>query len=148
MQNSHPRRLTRSRDQMLAGVAGGLADYFTLDPTVVRILFVISAFVSFGTAILGYIILAIVLPPAGNGSEPPPGGGASSDDPAARAAGLSDSPGLDGGVIVGLVLVAVGFLVLFNGFDMLRWFGWRLFDFWWPAILITAGLALIFTRRD
>lgn len=148
MQNSQPRRLTRSRDQMLAGVAGGLADYFSLDPTIVRILFVISAFVSFGTAILGYIILAIVLPPAGSGSEPRSGGGASIDDPAARAAGLSDSRGMDGGVIVGLVLVAVGFLVLFNGFEMLRWFGWRLFDFWWPAILITAGLALIFMRRD
>ena len=147
MQNSQPRRLTRSRDQMLAGVAGGLADYFSLDPTIVRILFVISGFVSFGVAILAYIILAIVLPPAGSNDQPPSGGG-TIDDPAARAAGLSDSRGMDGGVIVGIVLVAAGFLVLFNGFEMLHWFGWRLFDFWWPAILITAGLAVIFMRRD
>ncbi len=147
MQNSQPRRLTRSRDQMLAGVAGGLADYFSLDPTIVRILFVISGFVSFGTAIFAYIILAIVLPSPGSG-EPPSGGSAPSSDPAARAAGLPESRGVDGGVVVGIILIAVGFLVLFNGFEMLRWFGWRLFDFWWPAILITAGLALIFMRRD
>src|SRR5688572_28521076 len=104
MQNSQPRRLTRSRDQMLAGVAGGLADYFSLDPTIVRILFVISRFGSFGVAIIAYIVLAIVLPPAGSGGEPPSGGGSATDDPAARAAGLSDPRGMDCGVIVGIVL--------------------------------------------
>ena len=146
MQNSQPRRLTRSRDQMLAGVAGGIADYFSLDPTIVRILFVISAFVSFGTAILAYIVLALVLPKEDRGE--PPAGTPRSDDPAARAAGLPDTRGIDGGVILGIVLVAVGFLVLLNGFEVLRWFGWRLFDFWWPGLLILAGLALIFMRRD
>ena len=40
-----PRRLLRSRsDRMIAGVAGGLASYFNVDPVIVRIAFAISIF--------------------------------------------------------------------------------------------------------
>lgn len=56
------KKLYRSRiDKMLGGVCGGLAEYFDIDPTLVRILFAIS--VTFGgTGILAYIILWIVVP--------------------------------------------------------------------------------------
>src|SRR5450759_597149 len=57
-----PRRLYRCRrDRQLAGVAAGMAEYFDLDPTVVRILWILSAFVG-GFTILLYIILAFVVP--------------------------------------------------------------------------------------
>ncbi len=56
------KRLYRVRTgRMIWGVAGGLAKYFNIDPTIIRILFVISLF--FGT--LGfwvYIIMAIIVP--------------------------------------------------------------------------------------
>jgi phage shock protein PspC (stress-responsive transcriptional regulator) len=61
------RRLTRSStDKMIAGVCGGLADYFELDPTLIRVLWVLAFFCA-GTGLLAYIILWIVLPlaPAG-----------------------------------------------------------------------------------
>ena len=56
------RRLYRCRhDRQLAGVAAGMAEYLDLDPTVVRILWILSAFVG-GFTIVLYIILAFVMP--------------------------------------------------------------------------------------
>ena len=57
------KQLMRSEDRMVAGVAGGLADYFDIDPTIVRILFVLLAL--FGGGFLGiliYIVLWIIMP--------------------------------------------------------------------------------------
>lgn len=56
------RKLYRSRqDRMLFGVCGGLGRYFSVDPTVVRLLFVLAA-VTFGNGLLAYLILAIFVP--------------------------------------------------------------------------------------
>jgi phage shock protein C len=55
------------KDKKIFGVCGGLGDYFDIDPTIVRVLFVASVLL-FGTGILLYIIMAIVMPdesPAG-----------------------------------------------------------------------------------
>jgi phage shock protein C len=52
-----------SRDRMLGGVAGGLAEYFEIDSTLIRILFVITLFIG-GTGIIAYILLWIVVPEA------------------------------------------------------------------------------------
>jgi phage shock protein C len=58
------RRLFRSnRDAMIGGVAGGLAEYFNIDPTLVRLLFVLIAFTTAGIPVLPlYLILWIVIP--------------------------------------------------------------------------------------
>ncbi len=60
------KKLTRSADdRMLAGVAGGLADYLDIDPVLVRLIFVIIAL--FGGGITGlaiYVVLWIVMPEA------------------------------------------------------------------------------------
>ena len=60
-----PRRLTRSsRHKMIAGVCGGLAEYFQLDPTLVRVAYVVISIISAGfPGILAYIILMFVMPP-------------------------------------------------------------------------------------
>jgi phage shock protein C len=56
------KRLFRSRkDKMISGVAGGIAEYFDVDPTLIRILFVVTLFLG-GSGILAYIILWIVIP--------------------------------------------------------------------------------------
>lgn len=55
------KRLTRSKDKMIAGVAGGLANYFEIDPTIVRILFVVIAFAG-GASLLAYLIMWIIVP--------------------------------------------------------------------------------------
>jgi len=72
MPNDVPRRLYRSRgDRMLAGVAGGLADYFGVDPTLVRLAFVLLALPGGAPGILPYIVLALVVPEAPLGAVGP-----------------------------------------------------------------------------
>jgi len=54
-------RLTRSvTDRRIAGVCGGLAHYFGIDPVLVRVAFVVAAFMGFGVPL--YLVLWIVLP--------------------------------------------------------------------------------------
>lgn len=68
-----PRRLYRSsRDKMLAGVAAGMADYFEVDPTIVRILWVLSFFAG-GVTLVLYVILALVIPVEPYGYNPATG---------------------------------------------------------------------------
>jgi phage shock protein C len=56
-------RLFRSRtESKLFGVCGGIGKYLSVDPTIVRILFLIAAFASAGLMILLYLIMAIVVP--------------------------------------------------------------------------------------
>ena len=55
-------RLVRSRsDRIIAGVCGGLARYFGVDSTVIRLIFVIGAFLK-GITVLIYIVLAFIMP--------------------------------------------------------------------------------------
>ena len=57
-----PKRLYRSRNKKICGVAGGLAEYFDLDPTIMRLLWILFAFVSCSTGVIAYLICALVIP--------------------------------------------------------------------------------------
>ncbi|MFM8424055.1 MAG: PspC domain-containing protein [Chloroflexota bacterium] len=55
--------LTRSKsNRMIAGVCAGLGDYLNIDPTIVRLLFVLGFFTFNGAMLLVYLIMAIVTP--------------------------------------------------------------------------------------
>lgn len=57
------KRLLRSKDSMIAGVCGGIARYFDLDPTLVRIGYILLSVLSAAfPGLLVYIILWIVIP--------------------------------------------------------------------------------------
>jgi phage shock protein C len=59
---AEPRKLYRSRDdRKVAGVCGGLAQYFNIDPTLIRVLFVVTALLG-GPGLLAYLLLWIVVP--------------------------------------------------------------------------------------
>ena len=59
---AQPKRLVRStNDRKLAGVCAGIADYFDIDPTIVRVLWLLATLVP-GPNILVYIILWIAVP--------------------------------------------------------------------------------------
>lgn len=65
MSTEASRRLFRDSDHaVLGGVLSGVAAFFKVSPALVRILFIIVAFASFGTALLVYIVLWIAVPPA------------------------------------------------------------------------------------
>ena len=72
MTTNAPRRLTRSSsDKMIGGVAGGLADYFTIDPLVVRIGFAVATLFS-GAGLLAYLALLIFVPSDSRIGDPAP----------------------------------------------------------------------------
>lgn len=60
-----PKRLTKSRDKVLAGVCGGVADYFGIDRSLVRVLVALVVFFSaIVTGIIVYLVAALILPDA------------------------------------------------------------------------------------
>ena len=58
-------KLTRSRNSMIGGVAGGIATYLKLDPTLIRIAFVLVSLFA-GGGVLLYLILWAVIPKEGD----------------------------------------------------------------------------------
>ena len=142
------RRLFRSRrERMLAGVSGGLAEYFHIDPVLVRLLFVVATIASGGGGLLAYIVLAIVVPEEPRGlsdettsdlprsaAEIPPMPPTWSDDKQAvrrrqRAAGY--------------ILLAVGVVFLLANFNIFDWGSiWRV----WPVLLVLGGAFLLLRR--
>ena len=57
------KKLYRSNtDKMLAGVCGGLGQYFGIDSTVVRLIFALLVFFGVGSGLILYIILALIMP--------------------------------------------------------------------------------------
>lgn len=63
MPKTAARRLAKSRvEKKVFGVCGGMGIYFGVDPTLVRVAFVLAALASFGFALVFYVLLAIVVP--------------------------------------------------------------------------------------
>lgn len=59
------RRFEKSgKNKILFGVAGGVAEYFKVDPVIVRVIFILAAFAS-GVGVLVYLLLALIMPKAG-----------------------------------------------------------------------------------
>ncbi len=56
------KRLYRSRDErMIAGVCGGLGQYLNIDPTIIRLLFVLSTFWG-GSGFIAYLVMMVLIP--------------------------------------------------------------------------------------
>lgn len=63
MQQKNIKKLTLSDNKVIFGVCGGLAEYFNIHPNIMRIIWIIFLFISFGTALIVYIILRFIIPP-------------------------------------------------------------------------------------
>ena len=66
-ENREPNRkkqMFRSNNKMLAGVCAGIAEYFDIDPSLVRLGYALLSIASFGMGLVVYIILMILLPQA------------------------------------------------------------------------------------
>lgn len=67
------KRLYRSRqDRLIAGVCGGIGDYLDIDPTVIRVLWLICTILSFGICIIAYIAAWVIIPREGYEKIEPP----------------------------------------------------------------------------
>ena len=61
--NMEPKRLYRSREnRVLCGVCGGIAEYFNVDPVLIRLGMVLFICASVGTGLLAYFIASVIMP--------------------------------------------------------------------------------------
>jgi len=127
----HSRRLTRSTDRRLGGVCGGLGDYFGIDPTLVRITFVVLAIVSlgFGAVLLYGVLWAIMPEPDPNAPPAPPA------ETTSRA------------MLLGIVLIVFGLALLFQRLQLFWWVSWGLGWLSWPLLLLLAGVLIVLSAR-
>lgn len=150
------KRLYRSRKaRMLGGVCGGIAEYFEIDPVIVRLVAVALFFVG-GSAILAYIIALIIIPyeplqaASGPGSAPSAPAANFAAEPAATAipAEAARSAGNDSiPLFIGILLIVLGGLFLLHNLPFFNPFyheiRYYVRHFFWPSILIVFGVFLI-----
>jgi phage shock protein C len=156
----NPRRLYRSRDRQLAGVAGGMGEYLDIDPTVIRIGWIIVTLFTGGLAIIAYIVLALVIPQSpyaawsgaygpAQGQAAPGGQGANPGYAPGYAPGFApayatqpvrrETRGLGAAGIVGIVLVVIGVIALAD----VTLPGIRAGMILGPAVILALGAALL-----
>ena len=156
------KRLCRSRtDRMIWGVCGGLAEYFNMDPTIVRIIFVLLIFAN-GLGILAYIIMAIVVPLAGSKVTEPKEAIKENVEEIKKTAtelgqeirstftGEETKPEEESKIhqrrrnFLGIILIVLGVFFLMGSFFLFPWFHW---GYLWPLILVAVGLIILFSAR-
>ncbi len=135
------RRLTRSRDAMVGGVAAGVANWIGTDPALVRIAWALLVPLTAGAALLAYIVAWIVVPEEPRHPAPAAVAGEPDADADASARAASPDEGYDSGrtalfVGGGLVLIGLWFLVR----EYLPDINWGLI---WPLLLVGAGVVIL-----
>lgn len=141
-------KLYRSNnDRVIAGVCGGLGEYFGIDPILIRLGFVLVT-VWGGGGLVVYIIMALLIPEKkGKGvALKIENVGEKVKDLVAE---VRESPKNDGGgkMVIGILLI------LWGGAELLKKLNWWQIDIgelvwrWWPAGVILAGISVIFGRK-
>ena len=135
---------------MIGGVAGGLAEYFDIDSTLVRIIFVVSLFVG-GSGVLAYIILWIVVPEEpwvfnmGTGDEKKEGTtnpGSAQSPPNSDYLRALDERRQKRSTIAGVILIVLGVIFLADNFVP------RIhFSDYFPLILVAIGIGLLINSK-
>jgi phage shock protein C len=133
------RSLYRCRhDRRIAGVAAGVAEFFDLDPTLVRLVWFLSIFFG-GFGLLLYIVMAIIVPNEPLSEEELHAGSSVDAGSPHRHTGRSGNGGL-GLTFVGLALILFGGLALANTF-VVEW-GYN-GSFLWPGFILAIGVLLV-----
>jgi phage shock protein C len=153
-------RLYRSSTQrMIAGVCGGLGEYFNIDPTLVRIVYILVT-VATGVllGIVLYVVLWLIVPNEASAGKTLRESMRENVDEMANSAReignevqatLRRTPGdekrrIEPAALAGLLLVLIGVLFLLGNLNLLGWLHWSRL---WPLIIIVIGLLLLLRRR-
>jgi len=133
------KKLYRSRtDSMIAGVCGGLAEYFNVDSTLVRLAAVALTLVG-GSGVLVYLILWFAVPQRPLEMSVV-GGDKGQDVSALDSSGTGEHELSNAALFAGVLLVVLGFLFLIGNFISLAWLSFRKL---WPLMLIAAGVVIV-----
>ena len=152
-----PTRLERStKNKVVAGVCGGIAEYLQVDPTLVRVFFVVGTIVTGGLGLLAYIALIVLMPLPGQPAPFVKQAGTSTSTVDAAIAGdtvATTTPVAPQPVdpeaaerrraTFGFVLIALGAIFLFSNAGVFRIVRW---DLVWPLVFIAIGALLLAQR--
>jgi phage shock protein PspC (stress-responsive transcriptional regulator) len=128
-----PRRLTRSSDdRVIAGVCGGLGEYFGVDAVLIRIAALVLVFAG-GAGLLLYAIGWLAMPEEPETGVPGP----------LQAPGAGTSERTGGALALGFLFIALGAFFLVDEIfsDFLDW------KYLWPVVLIAVGAAVLVRAR-
>ena len=145
--NNPIKKLYRSRtEKMLAGVCGGLAKYFNVDPLLMRGLFVLLGLIN-GSGVLLYIILWVIVPRelgdeskgdfAGEVKQAAENFAGKFKERAPRGFGSKRD-------IFALMIIFIGPAILLNQIFPFHWFRWDLF---WPLVIIFIGAWILLKEK-
>ena len=129
----------------IAGVCAGLADYFELDVTLVRIIFIILAIVTGGGMVIAYIIMAIVMPTDKEATEGHTSNlGEHTKDLRAELSDPTRSGRARNYLGIGIILIGLWLLLsqLFPSWIAMRW------ELLWPVVLIGIGFMIALRRKE
>jgi phage shock protein PspC (stress-responsive transcriptional regulator) len=156
-------------DKVVAGVSSGTADYMEVDVTIIRLLFVLSTIFLFGTGILVYLVMWIVVPvnndpsarfskfddyfkkhnnPAGfnaAGFSTPPPPGPTTDWTRPEEFKPLSKRNDTGRTVGGLFLLVIGLYFLMNEFDIIPY--WFRLGKLWPLIFVAIGVSFIMKAK-
>lgn len=138
-------------DYMIAGVCSGLAKHFNIDPTIVRLIFVLLIFGG-GSGVLIYLILWLVIPKEGGEEKEIDRGEKVSEfakevknkaESMAKEIKLDTKTKKTGRIsVLGVVLILIGTVTIWNQIfpRMIEW------NFFWPGLLILVGILFLFRK--
>lgn len=130
--NTAPRKLFRSStDRVIAGVCGGIAEYFNIDSTIVRVCFALLI-LSGGVGVLAYIVFWMIIPVAGSTQE---------SDASHTVTGNKTS---NRRTVFGVIVLAIGIIALANTLFPHGWLHW---DMVWAIAIILVGLSIMIKRK-
>lgn len=129
--NSSLQLVRSEQDRMIAGVCAGIAQYFAIDVTVIRFLFILVTLLG-GSGVLVYIILWLIIP---------------TESKAASSAGHTEISGTrirtrreNSRYLIAFFLIVAGTLFFLNNMGLFEWFSLNKF---WPLILVLFGLTIL-----
>ncbi|MFH1088743.1 MAG: PspC domain-containing protein [Patescibacteria group bacterium] len=138
------KRLTRSKsDRMVAGVAGGLAEYFNIDPVIFRAAFVLFALFD-GAGVLIYIVMWIIVPEEGKENEKKDleskvkEVGKEAEQLVDKHVGENNSHQVRN--VIGVIIIIIGAMALLRQFFPISWLGFHMV---WPILIVVFGFLLI-----
>lgn len=140
------KKLTRdTNNKMVAGVAAGIANYFQLDVTWVRIAFALAAFFG-GSGLWIYIILWIAVPEEFNSPFTYTDYRVDKDAPYTPPPFIKDKNSNNMAYLFGFLLIAMGTYFLLQEFDLVPY--WFRLKKLWPLVLVLIGLTILLKGKN
>jgi phage shock protein PspC (stress-responsive transcriptional regulator) len=137
-------KLYRSQtDRVIAGVAGGLGEYFKIDSSLIRILFVVITLFG-GSGILLYLILWLIIPAREEDEDIRENIKNNFQEIKTQTQSLAMASNFDSRRWAGVILIVIGLVFLLENLGFFAPFLVRKF---WPLILVIIGLA-IFLKNE